>query len=398
MEQMLIQSEKMASIGILAAGIAHEINNPVGYINSNLKTLEKYNEKFGSFYNSIQTLIDECSDNCLDKPGSLIEKFLKFKDTINYDYLLQDMKDAVQESLEGTEKVKRIVSDLKDFAREEKPEMKPANVNDAIKKTLNVIRNEIKYKAEVIKEFGDIPEIECDIQRLEQVFMNVLINAAQAIEKKGTIKIKTFSADSFVVIQITDTGTGIPEKNIGKILEPFYTTKGPGKGTGIGLSISLKIIQEHNGTINVESKVGKGTTFTIKLPVKDSEKVKEYKVLIIDDDEPIRKLLKKMVNEYSPSLLVKTAKDGFEAADILHSFIPDVVLLDINMPGMDGFEVCRRIKDNEKMIDTRIVMITGLPHEDLKEKSYKAGACEFFLKPIKLKTLYGVLDKIIKDK
>ena len=149
--------------------------------------------------------------------------------------------------------------------------MKLANINDGIEKTLNVIWNELKYKAEVIKEFGSIPEIECDIQRLDQVFMNILVNAAQAIEKQGKITIKTFTENNYVVIKISDTGKGISREYISKIFDAFYTTKEPGKGTGLGLSISYKIIQEHNGTIDVESEVGKGTTFKIKLPGKRSD-------------------------------------------------------------------------------------------------------------------------------
>ena len=175
------------------------------------------------------------------------------------------------ESLNGTEKVKMIVSDLIDFSREEKPEMKLTKINDGIEKILNVVWNELKYKAEVIKEFGDIPEIECDIHRLSQVFMNILVNAAQAIEKQGKITIKTSAENNFVIIKISDTGKGIPGEYISKIFDAFYTTKEPGKGTGLGLSISYKIIHEHNGTIDVESEVGKGTTFTIKLPAKKSD-------------------------------------------------------------------------------------------------------------------------------
>jgi PAS domain S-box-containing protein len=267
MEQMIIQSEKMASIGMLAAGIAHEINNPTGYIDSNLRTLETYTKKFKNFWSFLQKIIDEYSKAKGDELNNLIEELIKFKKENNLEFFIDDMKSAIEESLEGTEKVKRIVSDLKDFSRQEKPEMKISNINQGIEKTLNVIWNELKYKATVVKELGDIPQINCDIQKLNQVFMNVLINAVQAIEKQGTIKIKTYSKNNSVIVQISDTGKGISKEYIKKIFDPFFTTKEPGKGTGLGLSISYRIIKEHNGTIDVESEVGKGTTFTIILPI-----------------------------------------------------------------------------------------------------------------------------------
>jgi len=149
--------------------------------------------------------------------------------------------------------------------------MRPEDINAGIDKVLNVVWNELKYKAEVKKEYGVIPEVNCNIQRLEQVFINILVNAAHAIEKRGIISIKTYAEENSVYIRISDTGSGIPEENLKKIFDAFYTTKSAGKGTGLGLSISYKIIQEHKGEIFVESEVGKGTTFTIKLPVENYE-------------------------------------------------------------------------------------------------------------------------------
>ena len=273
MEQMLIQSEKMASIGVLAAGVAHEINNPMGYVYSNLKTIKKYNEKIKNFYYSLQDLSNKYSNIDKNTGNAFTEKYIKLKEEVNIDFILNDMSEAVEESIEGAEKVNSIVYDLKDFAREEKSKMEAANINDGIEKTLNVIWNELKYKAEVVKEFGDIPEIRCDIRRLNQVFMNIIVNAVQAIENHGIIKVKTYGSDDSVIIQISDTGKGISKENINKIFDAFFTTKEPGKGTGLGLSISYKIIEGHNGKIKVESEVGKGTTFTIKLPVQITEAV-----------------------------------------------------------------------------------------------------------------------------
>jgi len=397
MEQMLIQSEKMASIGTLAAGVAHEINNPVGYIYSNLRTMEKYSKKLMDYDVKLKRIAESYEEKETADIKTLLEEINSLKKDYNIGYILGDLKAAVEESVEGAEKIRRIVNDLKDFSRVDKPEIKPANINDGIEKTLNIIWNELKYKAEVIKEFGDIPEIECDIQRLEQVFMNILLNAAQAIEKQGIIRIKTCIADSSVVIQISDTGKGIPKKDIEKIFDAFYTTKELGKGTGLGLSISYKIIKEHNGIIGVESEVGKGTTFTIKLPVKKHEEVKEHKILIVDDDKSYRELLKRMIVKYDPSISIKEAKNGFESADLLNIFEPDLVLMDIDVSGMDGFEACRKIRSYERMKKTKVVVMTGLDREGLREKSFEAGASDFLEKPIQVETLCAVLNKILKE-
>jgi len=268
MEQMLLQSEKLASIGTIAAGIAHEINNPLGYIYSNLKTLQDYQEKLQKFCDTISSCLEEYSSSDNYDKKDILNKFKLCKSESAIEYLIGEIKNAVDESVEGAEKVKKIVQELRDFSRQEKPEIKPANINEIIETTVNILWNELKYKAEVIKEYNDIPDLECDRQKLEQVFMNIIINAIQAIEMNGKITIKTFIANNNIVAQMSDTGKGIERKNINRIFDAFFTTKEPGKGTGLGLSIASKIIQQHNGIIEVESEVGKGSTFTIKLPIR----------------------------------------------------------------------------------------------------------------------------------
>jgi PAS domain S-box-containing protein len=266
MEQMLLQSEKMASIGTLTAGIAHEINNPMGYILCNIKVLEKYSEYYTQFYDGLRELFLHYNQS----PGidKFYEEFQRLATRLNIEYYVKDMSKAVAESIEGAEQIRKIIIDLQDFARPEKYEIKPTDINNALEKTLNVIWNEIKYKAEVIKNFGQLPKVECDSQRISQVFMNILVNAVQAIENTGKIMIDTFIENEYAVIQIRDTGKGIPQKYQSQIFDAFFTTKDPGKGTGLGLTIAYRIIQEHNGQITVESGEAKGTTFTVKLPIK----------------------------------------------------------------------------------------------------------------------------------
>jgi two-component system NtrC family sensor kinase len=267
-QAQMIQSEKMASIGQLAAGIAHEINNPTGYVSSNLKSLSDYHEDMQSLIRKYQFLLAQ-----LDKEGShsaeinqVCKEVRALEQEIDIEFLLLDTVDLIKDCREGTQRIKKIVLDLKDFAHPGEDQITSTDINAGLESTLNVVNNEIKYKAKVIKEFGTIPTVLGHPQQLNQVFMNILVNAAQAIEGKGEIWIKTLAADGHVEIHIRDTGCGIPKENINRIFDPFFTTKEVGKGTGLGMNIAYNIILKHNGSIEVCSRVGEGTTFIVKLP------------------------------------------------------------------------------------------------------------------------------------
>jgi len=271
-QSQLLQREKLASIGQLAAGIAHEINNPAGFVSSNLNSLQGYISDFIKTLKEYEKLLSLCKQKEDKDLLALAQQVENVKKEVDLDFLLEDIEKTVGESLEGTKRITKIVRDLKDFSHIDEAELKYADINEGIESTLNIVWNELKYKAEVIKEYGDLPEIECYPQQLNQVFMNLLVNAAQAIEEKGQIRINTFSEDDHIHIQISDTGMGIPQENLSRIFEPFFTTKEVGKGTGLGLSMSYGIIQKHQGKIDVKSQVGKGTTFTIELPVQAARK------------------------------------------------------------------------------------------------------------------------------
>jgi two-component system NtrC family sensor kinase len=272
---LLIQSEKMASIGLLAAGVAHEINNPISYISGNLTTMKKYSTRVVDFlkrYKELETYIHESET---DKISTLLEEIKIFMENQKIEFILEDMVDLAQESLEGTNRIRKIISDLKTFSRGDQAEPKQINLNETIDEALTIIWNELKYRAEIVKDYGELPEVRCFPQKLSQAFMNILMNAAQAIEKKGTIKIVSRyvrdgprAGDARVEIRISDTGRGISKKDIPKIFDPFFTTKPVGQGTGLGLSITYDIITAHGGEIMVESEKGKETTFTIRLPLK----------------------------------------------------------------------------------------------------------------------------------
>ena len=256
----------------IAAGVAHEINNPTGFVSSNLKTLADYQEDICSLIIKYRELLSKLeyiygSGETPEELCMIIEDIRKNEEEIDIDYILGDVKDLIKESDDGTKRIKKIVQDLKDFAHPGDDKLKLANINRNIESTLNIVWNEIKYKATVSKEFGDLPEIECYPHQLNQVFMNILINAAQAIEKKGEIKIITKRVNGNINILISDNGPGIPDENINKIFDPFFTTKEVGKGTGLGLNVVYNIIKKHKGNIEVDSELGKGTTFSISIPV-----------------------------------------------------------------------------------------------------------------------------------
>ncbi|MDA8214956.1 MAG: response regulator [Nitrospiraceae bacterium] len=265
-QSQILQQEKMASIGQLAAGIAHEINNPVGFVMSNLGSLQKYADKLSEFIKAQTEAIGELGVKSSEF-GEIQKKVDEFKKSLKIDYIIDDLGNLIRESLDGAERVKKIVQDLKSFSRIDEAEWKMADINAGIESTINIVWNELKYKATVKKEYGNIPLTKCNPGQLNQVFMNILINAAHAIEKQGEITVKTWHGSGFIYISISDTGKGIPSENLNRIFEPFFTTKEVGKGTGLGLSIAYDIVKKHNGDITVESKAGKGSAFTIKIPV-----------------------------------------------------------------------------------------------------------------------------------
>lgn len=256
-----LQSEKMASIGQLAAGVAHEINNPIGFVSSNLGSLEKYLGKIQDFI----TFQDQELTGHINQ--DLREKISARREQLKIDLVLADIGDLLTESREGVERVGKIVRDLKGFSRVDDAECKMVNIVECLESAINIAWNEIKYKATLNRDFADLPGILCYPGQLNQVFVNLLVNAGQSIADQGTIDVKTWQENDQVFVKITDTGCGISEKNRNRIFDPFFTTKEVGKGTGLGLSITYDIIKKHQGEIRVDSKPGTGTSFTIKLPV-----------------------------------------------------------------------------------------------------------------------------------
>jgi PAS domain S-box-containing protein len=258
----LLQSEKMASIGQLAAGVAHEINNPIGFVNSNMGTLKNY-------VGTLLAVVDSYGQAVVQAaPGSaLAARIAAIARDADLEFLKEDVSDLVRESMEGLKRVRDIVQALKDFSHGGESDWHYADLHAGLDSTLNIVNNEIKYKATVEKRYGTLPEVKCLASQLNQVFMNLLVNAAHAIRERGVITIATGVDGDWVWVAIGDNGCGIPAQNLNRIFEPFFTTKPVGSGTGLGLSLSYSVVNKHGGRIEVESTPGVGSTFTVRLPI-----------------------------------------------------------------------------------------------------------------------------------
>ncbi|TXG99488.1 MAG: response regulator [Rhodocyclaceae bacterium] len=266
-QEKLVQSEKLASIGQLAAGVAHEINNPIGFVKSNMGSLKDYIDDFLTVLDQYEAL-----EAILPPDADGVHKLRELKTSLDIAFIRDDIRHLIAQSQDGIARVAKIIQDLKDFARSDNnASWVKADLHGCLNSALNIAANEIKYKADVLKEYGALPEVECLPAQIGQVFLNILVNAAQAMpgdHGRGTITVRSgCTDDEHAWIEISDTGCGMDAAQIKRIFEPFYTTKPVGLGTGLGLSISYGIIQRHGGRIEVTSTIGQGTTFRIVLPV-----------------------------------------------------------------------------------------------------------------------------------
>ncbi len=266
-QEQLVESEKLASIGQLAAGVAHEINNPVGFIKSNLASLEDYIRVYQTLIKEQQAFIDSVDINENINLKNKLDKIANYKEQEDIEFVNDDINSLTKESIKGTVRVEEIVKGLKIYSRDSGDALEPCNLGDCLEDALTILNNEIKYKCKVKKDIATLPLFNCDKVKIIQVFTNLIANAAQAIKDTGILSIKAKHTQdnsiSAITITITDNGEGIAKENLSKLFDPFFTTKAVGEGTGLGLSISYGIIKDHGGTISVESKVGVGTRFTI---------------------------------------------------------------------------------------------------------------------------------------
>jgi len=277
-QERLMQQEKMASIGQLAAGVAHEINNPMGFITSNLNSLEEYTGEIIRFTTLQRTLIRHAAEADLlakEAEARLLQELQAFDKQADIDFILGDIPPLLKESIDGAERIRKIVQDLKDFSHPGEEELTTADINANLDKSINIVGSELKYKVTLEKSYANLPPVQCYARQLDQVFINLLVNAAQAIADKGTITVTTGYDATHAIVAISDTGAGIPKDKLKRIFDPFYTTKPVGKGTGLGLNVVYNILKRHRGSISVKSEVGKGTTFTLRLPLQRAPLPKE---------------------------------------------------------------------------------------------------------------------------
>ncbi|MFT2091302.1 ATP-binding protein [Paraglaciecola sp. 2405UD69-4] len=264
-QQQLIQAEKMASIGILAAGVAHEINNPIAFVTSNLSSLKDYANTYRQLSEHLIMLSNVASDTQTRK---LLE-LLKWAQDKEFGYINQDTKELIEESVEGLSRVKNIVQGLKQFSRADSDEKEWFDINACVEATLSKVSNQLQYHCKIEKHLNSVPKVLINVNKINQVITNLLINAGQAISKEGIITITTHLKNDNVIVSILDNGSGIEPQHLSKLFDPFFTTKKEGVGTGLGLSISYGILQEHGGELTVKSELHEGSCFSIILPVKD---------------------------------------------------------------------------------------------------------------------------------
>lgn len=260
-QDQLVQAEKMASLGQLTAGIAHEINNPINFVSANIQPLK---DDMADIIKLVRIYEDVIKENKLEK---IFYEVYKFRGDTNIELSLKEIDDLLNGMDDGAKRTSEIVKGLRNFSRMDQNVLKKSNLNESLDSTLALLHSTYKNRVDIVKNYGDIPEIDCFPGQINQVFMNIISNAIQAITQEGVINIKTWSEGDMVKISLKDSGAGMTEEVRKKIFDPFFTTKEVGKGTGLGLSISYGIIEKHNGEIEVFSRPGQGTEFIITLPI-----------------------------------------------------------------------------------------------------------------------------------
>jgi signal transduction histidine kinase/ActR/RegA family two-component response regulator len=382
-EEQLRQKQKMEALGALVAGVAHEINNPINLIMFNVPLLQK-------IWTDFRPILEQ---QARKEPsmtyGGLNSQFL----SENLDKLLSDMDMA-------TNRVAKIIKDLKNFVRQSSvTEKGPVQINTAVQNAMRLAKTTLRRSGiEVVMDLkDDLPFIEGNLQAIEQIILNLIINAIEAIDHDhGKIDMTTRLRrdDGRISLQITDNGRGIDPSICDKIYDPFFTSKQAQGGIGMGLSISYSLVKAHQGDIVFNSNVHEGTSFTIFFPTTLKEKA--AKILVVDDERAAREMMIEALITGHP-YLVDQASNGIEACVKLGTFRPDLLILDMFMPEMDGLEVCRTIQTEPKLADMKVMMITGFPNHSKVKEVARLGFVHIYPKPIHLWDFLNVVEGILKD-
>jgi PAS domain S-box-containing protein len=381
-QQQLYQAQKMESLGALVAGAAHEINNPINLIMYNIPLLQKV------WHDFLPVLNEYAERNPVRKYGGLTYDFLDK----NLDQLLLDMDMAAS-------RVAKIVTDLKNFARQSNvADKKTMQLNTALENAMRLAQTTLR-KSGVFLELDldpDLPLIKGNLQSIEQIILNIIINAIQAIDHdQGKIKISTGFQNKYgqIYIAISDNGRGVAPSISDKIFDPFVTDKQAEGGTGLGLSVTYSLVKAHEGEISFKSREGKGTTFTVSFPT--TLKRNSARILIVDDDKSMRELLAKTLTVDRP-YLVDQASNGIEACIRLGTYRPDLLILDMFMPEMDGLEVCRNIRAEPQFSDMKVIVTTGFPEDPNLKELAELGFTNIHYKPFSLTDFLTVVDNILE--
>jgi signal transduction histidine kinase/ActR/RegA family two-component response regulator len=384
-QQQLQQAQKMEALGTLVAGVAHEINNPINLIMYNLPLIQKIWVDF------LPVLIDQKKTVPDQKFGGFTYEFLED----NLPQLIADMDLAAN-------RVAKIVSDLKNFSKQSNVAEKLAlQVNTAVKNALRLAQTTIrKSGVQVELELGDdLPLMLGNLQSIEQIILNILINAIQAIDhQKGIIRIRSGfqKKNGRILVAISDNGCGVSAAIADKLFLPFVTDKQEVGGTGLGLSVTYGLVQAHGGDISFETRQGKGTTFTISLPT--LLKRETAKILIVDDDQTIREMLiEALAQDPQKSYLIEEVTNGIEASIKLGTYRPDLLILDLFMPEMDGLEVCRIIRNEPELSDMKVIISTGYPDPAKLNEMAKLGFTNVILKPFNLPEFVKEVERILAE-
>jgi len=401
----LIRGQKLQAIGQLAAGVAHEINNPVGWILSNLGTIEEY-------YAALAGLLEKTTAAAGALPGPegdrLREEIGRLRREYESDFVLEDFVTAVRDSKEGAIRIRDIVANLKSFARLDEKEPEEADLLQILESAIKLSASELKFKAEVVRRFSPLPRVPCRPRQIEQVFINLLVNAAQAIPERGKVTVSAELVDGDAVVRVRDTGTGIPAELRQRLFEPFFTTKPVGKGTGLGLHVAYKIVRAHGGKIAVDSTPGEGTVVTVRLPavrvggktrIADPEAsgAEEPLVVVVDDDPPSLRVLERALSGEGVRLLA--TQDPRKALEWVESRGVRMILTDQRMPEMLGTTLLEEVARVSP--GTRRLLVTAFPESPEVRDARGHAAEEVIAKPWDEKDLRHLvrsrLDAMLKE-
>ena len=371
-QQQLHHAQKMETLGTLVAGVAHEINNPINLIMYNLPLIQK-------IWSDLLPVLMEKKERVPH------QKFGGF----TYDFLEDNLTQLVADMDMAANRVAKIVSDLKNFSKQSNvAEKSTMQVNAAVKNAMRLAQTTLRKSGVRIQSDLDenLPLIKGNLQSIEQIILNIIINAIQAIDHMdGIIRITTGfqRKDARICLQITDNGSGISDAIADKLFLPFVTDKKAEGGTGLGLSVTYGLVQAHGGDISFETREGNGTTFTVLFPT--LLKREAIKILIVDDDQTIREMLiEALTRNRDRPYLIEEAANGIEATIKLGTYRPDLLILDIFMPEMDGLEVCRIIKNEPELSDMKVIISTGYPEHPKLDEMAKMGFSNVIYKPFDL--------------